>query len=189
MRKVNFTSLDLELNCPDSEHADGGQPKIIQVGAFYGNLETGETLEEFSSYVNPHEQLFPHIVDLCKIKQADVDNAPELIDVYKQAKERHLKYNCFCNNICWGQGDAAALRKQCGFGTNDFDNWCFGRREIDAKTLYISWRWINGKDMTGGLAKSLTKLGLAFQGRKHNATDDARNTFIIYRELLKRFKT
>jgi inhibitor of KinA sporulation pathway (predicted exonuclease) len=34
----------------------------------------------------------------------------------------------------------------------------------------------------------MTKLGLAFQGRKHNALDDALNTFTMYRALLAEFR-
>jgi inhibitor of KinA sporulation pathway (predicted exonuclease) len=33
----------------------------------------------------------------------------------------------------------------------------------------------------------MTKLGLAFEGRQHNAIDDAENAFRIYRALLFEF--
>jgi inhibitor of KinA sporulation pathway (predicted exonuclease) len=54
--------------------------------------------------------------------------------------------------------------------------------------LYVAWRMAHCRDIAGGLAKAMTKLGLAFQGRKHNALDDALNTFRIYRALLAEFR-
>ena len=39
-----------------------------------------------------------------------------------------------------------------------------------------------------GLAKSMVRLGLKFEGTKHNAMDDATNTFYIYRKLLEELK-
>jgi inhibitor of KinA sporulation pathway (predicted exonuclease) len=33
----------------------------------------------------------------------------------------------------------------------------------------------------------MTKIGLSFRGRKHNASDDALNTFRMYRALLAEF--
>ena len=34
----------------------------------------------------------------------------------------------------------------------------------------------------------MTKLGLRFNGRKHNAADDCENTAFVYIELLNKFK-
>jgi inhibitor of KinA sporulation pathway (predicted exonuclease) len=67
--------------------------------------------------------------------------------------------------------------------------WPFGQHYIDAKNLYQSWKLVHGADhLKGGLARAMTKLGLKFDGRKHNAKDDAYNTFKIYSQLLKEFK-
>jgi inhibitor of KinA sporulation pathway (predicted exonuclease) len=55
------------------------------------------------------------------------------------------------------------------------------------KTLYVAWRMAQGKDISGGLAKAMTKLGLSFRERKHDALDDSLNTFRMYRALLAKF--
>lgn len=63
-----------------------------------------------------------------------------------------------------------------------------GRRELDAKTLYQVYRCANYKQLSGGLAKALTKFGMSFEGKKHRAADDAYNTFRIYCKLSEYFK-
>jgi inhibitor of KinA sporulation pathway (predicted exonuclease) len=46
-----------------------------------------------------------------------------------------------------------------------------------------------GKKHQAGLAKALTRLGMAFVGRKHRADDDALNTFLIAHKLLQEMKS
>jgi inhibitor of KinA sporulation pathway (predicted exonuclease) len=70
----------------------------------------------------------------------------------------------------------------------DEETFYFGRRFIDVKTVFISYQWANNFKHQAGLANALTKLSLNFQGKKHNAKDDAKNTFLIFHELLRRFK-
>jgi inhibitor of KinA sporulation pathway (predicted exonuclease) len=89
------------------------------------------------------------------------------------------------NPLTWGGGDTVILRQQLGLSE---ERWMFGRRWIDVKTLYVAWRMSHDKEISGGLAKAMTRLGLTFQGRKHNALDDAHNTFRMYRALLAEFR-
>ena len=189
MRKTNFLSLDLELNTPPLElrNAVDTPPAIIQVGAVIGNLETGEILGKFSEFVNVEEVIYPEITKLTKIHQSDVDKASSLEFVYSLLVEEHRRHDCFINCITWGGGDTESLRKEMKLPIED-ERWKFGRRWIDAKTLYVSYRWANGKDMAGGLAKALTHLGLKFEGRRHDALSDALNTFKIYRRLLEYYR-
>jgi inhibitor of KinA sporulation pathway (predicted exonuclease) len=175
-----FTSLDLELNQPSE--------KIISIGAVVGNINTGEILDRFHIFVNPQEELAPFITKLTKIEQSDVDSGVTLIDAYTQLKAIHEKYGSFINPITWGGGDSQKIRKQLEKESYNLSDWCFGRRWIDAKTLFISWRLANGSQVQGGLAKAMTKVGLQFQGQKHNAEDDAKNTFRIYVKMLEILK-
>jgi inhibitor of KinA sporulation pathway (predicted exonuclease) len=176
--KELLVSLDLELNQPSR--------RIIQIGAVVGNIRTGEIVSRFDSKVSPDEELSPAIVKLTKIKQEDVDVAPQLREAYESLKlwlepfagERVL------NPITWGGGDTETLREQLQL---DRERWLFGRRWLDAKTLFVAWRMAQGRELQGGLGRSMTKLGLAFEGRQHNAMDDAENTFRIYRALLFEF--
>jgi inhibitor of KinA sporulation pathway (predicted exonuclease) len=158
--------------------------KIISIGAVVGNITTGEILERFHVFVNPKEVLNPFIIELTKIKQSDVDQAGDLANAYLDLKLIHEKHKSFINPITWGGGDSQEIGNQLKQEGYDFDGWCFGRRWIDAKTLFISWRLANGSQVQGGLAKAMTKVGLKFQGQKHNARDDAENTFRMYVKML-----
>ena len=174
-----FTSLDLEMNQPSGI--------IIQIGAVVGNISTGEILETLSIFVNPKEQLSEFIIGLTGITQAQVDNGVTLEEAYLKLREMHLRNKSWINAVTWGGGDTKELLDQLGMDQED-ENWCFGRRWIDAKTLFVSWRIANGQPIQGGLAKSMLKVGLRFQGRKHNATDDSVNTFLMYRAMLEKLK-
>jgi len=178
MKDINLLSLDLELNQPSNS--------IIQIGAVVGNLASGKILEEYSAYINCGEILDPFIINLTGIKQEQVDNGISLYTAYEQLKELHKKYECFRNNLCWGGGDSLELKKQ--LHITDDELFLFGRRWIDVKTIFISYRWANNLSHQAGLAKALTKLGLCFDGKKHSAKDDAKNTLLIFIELLRRFK-
>jgi len=183
---TRFLSLDLELNQPSN--------KIIQIGACVGDIETGEIVDRFSIFVNPHEELgycdggensSKTITDLTGITQDQVDNGVELREAYLQLVEFAKKYETFINPITWGGGDSEAIRQQLYADPyNQNLSWIFGRRWIDAKTLFVSWRFANNEPIKGGLARSMLKLGLKFEGRKHDAEDDAVNTFRIYVKLL-----
>jgi inhibitor of KinA sporulation pathway (predicted exonuclease) len=176
-----IVSLDLEYNQPSR--------KIIQIGAIVGDLTTGEVVSRFSSFANPYEPLSPEIIKLCGIKQADVDGAPDINEAYRQLVEWLAPYESrrSLNALTWGGGDSEDLREAIGIGRED-KAWRFGRRWTDAKTVFTAWRAAHGRPWDGGLAKSMTKLGLAFQGRRHNALHDAENTFTVYVALLKQFQ-
>lgn len=178
--KPLIVSLDLEMNQPSG--------RIIQIGAVIGNVQTGEIISHFDAKVNPREALDERIAKLTGISAAELDAAAplsaagEALEAWLTpfAEERTL------NPLTWGGGDTETLREQ--LACTD-ERWMFGRRWIDVKTLYVAWRMAQDKGISGGLAKAMTKLKLAFQGRKHNARDDALNTFRIYRALLAEFRT
>ena len=172
-----FTSLDLEMNQPSGT--------IISLGAVVGNIDTGEILEKLSVIVNPKEQLSEFIIGLTGITQDQVNNGVTLEEAYLTLKAMHQKYNSFRNPITWGGGDSKEILDQLGMDQED-ENWCFGRRWIDAKTLFVSWRFANGLSIQGGLKNACNKIGVKFQGPAHRADLDALNTFHAYRVMLQK---
>lgn len=176
MKDINLLSLDLELNQPSG--------KIIQVGACVGNLKSGDILDTFLYHIKIDEEISEFISNLTGIKQSDINNGYNLNEVYKKLITFHKSWNCFRNNLTWGSGDNDCLRKELGL---DDEIFVFGRRWIDVKTLFVSRCFMKNESHQSGLAKALLRTGLQFKGKKHNAEDDAINTFIIYRELLKEF--
>jgi len=177
MKDINIISLDMEYEQPCQT--------IIQVGVVVGNLKSGEILEEYCSHVKVDILLSEYIRKLTGIKQKDIDNGKSLQKIYEDLKELHKKYECFRNPLCWGGGDSVDLRNNLNL---DDEMFLFGRRWIDVKTVFISYMFSKGESHKSGLAKSLIRLGMNFNGKKHNARDDARNTFFIYKKLLEIIK-
>jgi inhibitor of KinA sporulation pathway (predicted exonuclease) len=175
-----FTSIDLEMNQPSK--------KIIEIGACVFKLSTGEILDKFTVFVNPKEQLSEFITKLTSIQQNDVDNGVSISEAYQLFRSFHDKHSSFCNLVQWGHGDSQLLYKQIKDENPDFNNWGHGRRDIDVKTIYVASRLAFGKNLSGGLAKAMTKFGIKFEGKKHRAVDDSVNTARIMIELLKRIR-
>jgi inhibitor of KinA sporulation pathway (predicted exonuclease) len=174
---MNFLFLDLEMNQPSN--------KIIQVGWTIADPISGYAYKVGGEYVNPFEPLTPIISNLCGIEQNVLDKSDALDDVYMRMYSDYLQFNCSPTVVTWSKGDLALLRSQ----VNETLPWPFGMHYIDAKNLYQSWKLKTGADhLKGGLARAMTKFNLKFEGRKHNAEDDAYNTFRIYKRLLMEFK-
>lgn len=169
-----FTSLDLEMNQPSG--------KIIQIGAVVGDIKTGEILDELCVETAIDEPVTDYITKLTGITQQQLDVAVSLQEGYELLKALHKKHGSFINPIVWGGADSICLRDQMGFAEED--RYMFGRRWIDAKTVFLTHALKNDIPMTGGLSKSMNKLGLKFDGRKHNAMADALNTFLVYHYLI-----
>ena len=173
---MNMMALDLEFNQPTET--------IIQIGVAAFNLETGAILEARRYYINPHETLNPYIIALCGISQEQVDGGMTLGEAYDDITALYAQHQCHLNFVTWGGGDSDAL-KLALLGERP---WKHGRRWQDAKTLYQAYMLATGGKPQAGLAKALTKLGLSFKGRKHDAMDDAINTAVIYTELINLYK-
>ena len=173
-----FTSLDLELNQPSG--------KIIQVGACVGNLKTGEVIDKLSVFVKIDEPLNPDIIKLTGITEAQMLGGVSLFEAYEMLRSLHVKYECFVNPIVWGGGDTSEIKKELKAINPEWDetNWCFGRRWIDVKTVLQVYCFSRNIKLQSGLAKSLIKVGLTFEGKKHNALDDAVNTFRVAHKLV-----
>jgi len=176
---MNFTSIDLELDQPSN--------RIIQLGAVIGNMNTGEILEKVSYIIKYPDKLNPFIVTLTGITDELIaTEGIDLHDAYLQLKELHKKHNCYMNPITWGGGDSAELKAELETDPRFIPTeWCFGRRWIDCKTVFLTLAFGAELKTQSGLAKSMVRSGLRFNGRKHWATDDALNTFILYRHLVK----
>jgi inhibitor of KinA sporulation pathway (predicted exonuclease) len=172
-------SLDLELNQPSGN--------IIQVGAIVGNTDTQKILAELNIYVQlptKYEKVTEYITNLTGITQDQVDKGISPKETYFKLKEFSKKWECFRNPVVWGGGDSNALYKQANPGESNF----MGFRWIDVKTIYQSIRIANSMPRQGGLAKSMIKMGLKFDGKKHNAVDDAKNTLLFYFHMLNLLK-
>lgn len=169
--------------------------KIIEIGVVVGDTDLEEIIEERNWLIKINEPITEFITNLTSIDNKMLEeNGIDLGNAYRDLMEFRKKHDPFINPLVWGGGDIDHLIKQVStleqwpFIAAEHGEQPFGRRIIDAKTLFVSWRIANGEVPNGGLAKSLTKFGLSFKGKKHRAMDDARNTFIIYCKMLKMLK-
>lgn len=176
-------SLDLEMNQPSG--------RIIQIGAVAGNVVTGEILGTYNALVNPEEEVTEFIEKLTSISNSHIaERGLTLLAAYQGLCAFAKEHNCEMNPLTWGGGDSLEIREQLERPVTALggvfvpETWPFGRRWIDAKTVYQSLRRAHGLPLQAGLASALGKCGMAFKGRKHYAPDDALNTFYIYRWLL-----
>lgn len=172
---MKLTCLDLEMNQPSG--------KIVQIGAVIGDTQTGEIIDRIRIYVNPGEPIAEFITELCGITQAQIDEQGiSLEDAYFQLKKFHKKAD-FINPVSWGGGDSQEIYDQLNEEVRK--RWCFGRRWIDAKTVFVSQMIAHQNRVdSSGLANSMKAVGLQFVGRQHDAQDDAENTFKMYQYML-----
>jgi inhibitor of KinA sporulation pathway (predicted exonuclease) len=185
-----YTSLDLELNNPEYE--------IIQIGAMIGDIRTGEIFEKLSVIIHTSNKLceiddpkkgLTNIVQLTGITQEMVDKGISLEEGYKQLDKIHSRiyngFRPFRNCMTWGGGDSSHLKSELekrGIKFSEKEGpgmFCFGRRWIDIKSIFQFYQMAKGDKTRSGLAKSLRRFGMNFKGQKHDALDDAINTFLL----------
>ena len=174
--------LDCEMNQPSR--------KIIQIGAAIYDVRNASCYGTLETYVDPGEPITTEITELTGITDRDVNGAPNIIEAYGMLKTFHRKFpSTFMNPLVWGSGvrnDSIAiyeeyLKRMPRYGNVQCDEKNFmGYRVLDAKTLFQSLMLFEGGSYSGGLSDCMKEIGLKFEGDKHRALTDARNTFTIW---------
>jgi hypothetical protein len=196
---MKIITIDLELEQPN----DGVQitdsltnyPAILQVGLCCYDLETHQPIETKTIHIRYPHPISSYIRKLTGINnkdcnESDITEDDAMVEL-KAMRERH---NADRKIYQWGGGDLQELANESHM--DDLSWWGFGRTGVNVKHLFQAYCLANGINSSGGLSKSMGKLGLQFQtlkedGRcrgKHWAATDALNTAIIFDELLKRMK-
>ena len=173
-----MVAFDLEMNQPSG--------RIIQIGAVAGDLDSGRVVASFSELVNPAEPLAAHIAALTGIDAAGLAAAAPLAEVFGRLRAWLQPLGGRKPHpLTWGVWDFPVLREQVG---EHVAGWPFGQRWVDVKAVYQAWRHAHGFSGQSGLGAALAHLGLAFDGRAHDAAADAHNTFRAYMALLERLR-
>jgi inhibitor of KinA sporulation pathway (predicted exonuclease) len=170
--------LDAEYNQPSR--------KTIQIGAAVYDVRSAAFHGSMEIYVNPREEITPEITALTGITNQDVKSADTILDAWEILAEFHKKHKCFRNPLVWGSGvrnDSTAIYADfcdawidVGRETEPPENF-MGFRVIDAKTLFQSLMLFENGGYAGGLSDCMKRMGLTFEGEKHRALTDAKNTF------------
>lgn len=183
----NFLALDLEMNTSEDTGISG---KIIQVGVAIGNFSAyleKQNFVEKSWYVNPHENIHPRITELTGINDEIVKSqGVDISEVYKDIHTLMQTYDCYVNPVVWGSGDVEKLKSEVLSQYGSFR--IFGHREIDTKTIFTFYQLCKGRKTNSSLSTALSSQKLRFVGTPHRAVDDARNTLILFFEMIKNQK-
>ncbi len=183
--------LDFEATC--ERDARITPQEIIEFPSVLIDLESLETLDEFSSYVRPHH--IPELTEFCTeltgITQADVDSAPPFREVLA-AHEAWLDAHELTSEN--------ALFVTCGDW--DMNSMFPAQLEVADPPIWqmrpIYGEWLNIKEMFRrvllrrkgpGMMRMMRELGLEPQGRHHSGIDDTRNIARILTHLLTRGAT
>ena len=170
MSKI-YVAIDLEMAQPSG--------KIIQIGAAAGDIEKKTVIDSLSVFINPEEELTDFIKKLTGISQDDVDGGVDLVTGYSRLTEFVKKHGASPMLLEWGQGDCRALKQQLGP-----TKWELGRTSMNVKNIHQFQQLQKSEKIQGGLAKALLRNGLNFDGKKHNAEDDAKNTLLVFFKML-----
>ena len=178
--------LDLELNPPSM--------KIIQIGYVIFDIAHNKELCRRSIIVNPCEPLGMisnldiHITELTGITQDRINTEGVLLkEAYEVMCEDIKKYNPTRTVVQWGdgagdlsKGDHDCIRRELGLR---WDEFIFRPRAWDVKSQFQIWRAFHNEGVVMGVGKALEKLDMTFEGREHDALDDAFNTLRIFLEI------
>lgn len=187
MKPENFFAIDLELN----KNEENKTNRIIQVGVAISNISTPEDIKTFSWYLNPGEPITPFIQSLTGITDEIIQEKSVKHETVAQELGEILKvYNIHSSPIVWGSSngnDASKLKDE--FNERNISFPFFGYRVLDVKTIFTFNQILKQRTKKSGLSKAMASYGLKFEGRQHDAAEDAKNTLRFFFHLLYRQKT
>ena len=177
---MNFIIYDLEASCWRG-HPPNGVQEVIEIGALKLN-NYGEILGVFSKFIKPdvNTTLSYFCMELTTITQNDVNRADRFPVVIEQFQDWIDIYSADYVLCSWGKFDKVMLSNDCELHDLDID-WL--EPHINLKAQYHNYK---SSDKLRGLANSLKKEGMDFEGTHHRAIDDAKNLakiFIKYMDI------
>lgn len=192
-----WISLDLEMNKNDEKD---DVDDIIQIGAVAFDFKTGVIVDKIRIYVklptdeqNNPKSIHPFIVQLTGITDEDLSTkGKSLWLAYCELVEFVERNNGFKDPVCWGGNDADYLKTQLisktSYKPETHGRFLFNSNFFNAKKDFQIYCQVNDLPLRSGLAKSMGRLGLRFEGRIHDALDDAINCKTIFHFLCQKLK-
>lgn len=165
---------DLEATCWEGEPL-ADQSEVIEIAAYKVD-RYGDISGPFQSFVRPilFPILSPYCKNLTRIKQSDVDTAPEfaeIIDDFLEWVQNSGEETLFC---AWGKYDPGMIRRDCELHNYPAD-WL--QNTIDLKKKYAENR---GLKKPLGLIKSCDKEDIDWEGTPHRALWDTYNLLKLF---------
>lgn len=184
-----WISLDLEMN-----HKAGTDEveDIIQIGAVAFDFSTGKVVDSINIYVKlpDGKKVSPFIQKLTGItdEKLATEGRSSIYLAYMELREFVKRNDCFRDAVCWGGNDAKYLLEQLKKVCNFQEKFVFNRNYFDAKKFYQAYCQINGLNSRSGMAKSMNRLGLVFEGKIHSAYYDSLNVVKIFCFIVNKLK-
>lgn len=181
---MRYVVVDLEMNKLDNQYTEEKKicnQEIIEIGAVM--LDNGhQEISRFKTYVKPQysEEIRDIITKLTGITTKMVKDAPVFEDAVKQFFGWCFSYDGECQVQAWSDSDlhqilAEIALKHYVINKEEqelIDNWMDFQNEYIVKL---------GLGRVVSLEKALNYAGIEFQGKQHDALDDAKNTADLFK--------
>lgn len=181
---MRYVVVDLEMNKLDNQYTEEKKicnQEIIEIGAVM--LDNGhQEISRFKTYVKPQysEKIRDVITKLTGITTKMVKDAPVFEEAVKQFFGWCFSYDGECQVQAWSDSDlhqilAEIALKHYVINKKEqelIDNWMDFQNEYIVKL---------GLERVVSLEKALKYAGIEFQGKQHDALDDAKNTADLFK--------
>ncbi len=157
--------------------------EIIEIGAIVIN-EKFEEIADYKSYVKPQfsSKISQHIYELTGITERQLFDCRHIREELDAFAELCLSFNDDFKVYAWSENDLNQIKGEYLVKNLTFsdklqkviDNWCDLQLEYDKAV---------GAEKPTSLSKALESIGIYFDGKMHDAHDDARNTAMIFKEM------
>lgn len=182
---AEFEQPRTNIQTPDS-YLD--EQRLIEIGWTIFESTPFTVIKQQSYYINIGVPLSAFIKKLTGATDEKIAAGKTLLEVYDILVQDMKQYKATRIVAQWGSGDMESIAQELQTSGAAF-KWEFGRSGLNVKHLYQTYCEANGLKPNGGLASSMAKLGVVWQGRnKHRAGVDALNTAYFYSFLMQKMK-
>lgn len=165
--------VDVEATCWKGKPPDKEVSEIIQVGM----VELNTNVRCMWMIHPEHSSVSDFCTELTGITEKQLEGCyvfPVFCNILKATYPKLRD----CTWASWGDYDRVQFERNCNLYKVRYP---FGRTHINVKNLFALKY---GLDKEVGITKALVKLGRSFEGRHHDAMDDASNVARVLRVLL-----
>lgn len=172
--------IDLEATCWDDKTEQGSQPsEIIEIGACFLNIKTGELSNKVGYIVRPvYSTVSEFCTKLTSLTQEQVDRGIPFGDACNKMRKEFGTINRVWAS--YGEYDRKKFEQDCALLHVQYP---FKQTHINVKTLLALKK---GLSREPGLAEAVKMFGWEFEGTHHRGCDDAWNIAKVLWELIKR---
>lgn len=169
-----YLFIDFEFTMPErKDEPKGFFPEIIEYGII--EVKRGKIVNQYNSYVMP--RAFPILTNRCKnflkITEDDLKTGVEFGDFLTLLQNLNLPD--YPTIATWGNMDMKVLRQNCQYSGDAFP---LTGKQVD---LSIEYKNFFGDRNQTGLRKAVQQYGDKGAGVWHQALDDARMTYELFR--------